>query len=134
MITREGWRQLLLRRVVGFGWVSLVGLGIDLLLFTLGHDLLHHPTEPVNAVSAGVATTFVFCASARRIFGDQGRLWPKYLAWIAWQAALIAGASLFIGTLAAAGWPGTPVKIATIPVTFALNFAVMQLLTRRQRI
>ena len=124
----------LVRQVIAFGWVSLIGVSLDTGVF-LG--LVEVGVRPfwASVVGASLAVTFVFFASVRRIFEDRGEfLAAKFAAYVAWQVFLIAAVSVAIEWLVADGglrplWA----KLATLPVTFGANFVFMKWLTSRAR-
>jgi putative flippase GtrA len=124
-------RGVLLGRIVGFGGISALGLGLDCGLFIL---LVAAGAPPLlaNLASAGTAVTFVFFASVRRVFRFRGgAVWARYLAYALWQAVAVTAASVAIGALAAhGGLPPLACKLALLPLTFAANYLVMALLTR----
>ena len=122
----------LLSRVAGFGVVSLLGLAVDCLLFTL---LVAGGASPLvaNLISAATAVSLVFALSTRRVFRYRGRrLLGRYLIYLAYQAAAVVAASAAVAWLcAASGGPPLACKLLLLPLTFAANFLVMRRLTRQ---
>ena len=117
----------LIGQIGGFGLVSACGLALDCGLFAL---LVHGSgLAPgwANALSAGAAVTFVFFASVRRVFADQGGLLLlRCLLYGAAQITLVAGASIAVGWLHRCGcWP-LVAKLAILPATFSCNFLLMR--------
>lgn len=121
----------LLSRILGFGGISAVGLGVDCILFT-ALVVAGLPPAGANLISATVAVTMVFAFSLRRIFAYQGvAVWPRYLAYIAYHCVAVVAASLAIGLLVERlSFAPLAAKLALLPVTFAANYLMLALLTR----
>lgn len=120
-------------RVLHFAGVSGAGLCLDYLVYWL---LCRSgvPAGWANAVSASCGVTFVFVASARRIFeADHHFQWPLFLPYAAYQAVAIAAASAAVGLLDdALDGKFLLAKLLVLPVTFTANFLFMSWLTRRR--
>ncbi|WP_188053205.1 hypothetical protein [Sphingosinithalassobacter sp. CS137] len=115
-------------RIFRFGAVS----GLGLLLDTIAFLVLHYfglPPAAANFLSAGLAVTFVFFASVKRIFIYEGHFVFRLLAaYVAYQFLAIAAASAAVGFLATI-FPSLLAKLLILPATFAANFAFMSFLT-----
>lgn len=118
-------------RALAFGLVSGIGLALDYGLFLL---LVESGLRAgwANLISAGVAVTFVYFVSVRRIFAYQGRfLLGLFAAYVGYQVAAVAAASWAVDWLVASVrlapvWA----KAAILPFTFGANFLFMSWLTR----
>ena len=122
-------------RIWAFGGVSGVGWCLDTLVFAVlvhGPDL---PAGPANAISAGLAVTFVFLVSHERLFEGRPEQRRRNLAiYAACQVVLVAGAAWLVGTLVDhLQVEPLLVKIAVTPVTFAANFGVLFAITAAGR-
>lgn len=118
----------LARTLGGFALVSGTGLAIDFALFaalTAGTA----PPFAANLASAGCAVAFVYFASVRRVFRDGPRA-ASFAAYLVYQAAAIALASLAVAALSRVLPAPLLAKIAVLPATFAANFLFMRALTR----
>jgi putative flippase GtrA len=122
-----------LLNVMRFAVVSGIGLAIDFAVFLVLVELGLSPFA-ANAVSGASAVSFVYFASVRRIFSYQsGFLLGLFVAYLAYQAAGVTGASLAVGFLSAHFVPPVVSKILILPVTFSANYIFMSLLTRSGR-
>jgi len=137
-----------MRRFFGFAGISGLGWLIDLSLFSLLSLATDLGPFAANLLSAGVAVTFVYFASARHVFRYRGGyLLAKLLAYIAFNVLAITAASAAIGLLASAisgplgelagkdgeALAGLLAKIAVTPLTLAANFAFSRVLLGRTR-
>ncbi|HWT12711.1 MAG TPA: GtrA family protein [Allosphingosinicella sp.] len=116
-------------RLALFALASGTGLAIDFLLFIL---LLAGGASPgaANLASGAAAVTFVYFASARRIFAYRGRfLFGLFAAYLAYQAAAVSAASAAVALLAASQLAPLLAKLVILPVTFPMNFFVLARLT-----
>lgn len=131
--TSQTWddARRLTARILAFGLISGVGLAIDYGVFLLLINAGIHAGW-ANAVSAGLAISFVFFVSIRRIFAYDGKfLFGRFVAYILFQAAAVGIASLAITLLVnSAGLVPVLAKAATLPVTFTANFLFMNWLAR----
>ena len=118
-------------RILGFGGISAVGLGVDCILFT-ALAAAGLPPAGANLISATVAVTLVFAVSLRRIFAYRGvAVWPRYFAYIVYHCVAVVAASLAIGLLVERlSFAPLAAKLALLPLTFAANYLMLALLTR----
>lgn len=140
-------------KIVGFGIVSIIGLGLDFAVFSL-LGLILLPTSVANMISATCGVTFVYFAAVKAVFRYDGHfLLGKFALYLVYQALAILIASLLIGALA--GWLGhwavlsltvglvadraldydlLPLlaKCAITPLTFYTNFLFMNWLLYRK--
>ena len=127
-----GTQRSTISRMVGFGSLSALGLGLDCLLFAA---LMAVDTPPLlaNMVSAGTAVSLVFVLSARRVFGYRsGSLRGRYLAYVVYQVLAVTAASIPVAQLCATSHlPPVVCKLLVLPLTFLANFLVLRWLTRR---
>lgn len=123
----------LLPGLFGFALVSGLGLGVDFALF-IALGAAGAPPFAANLVSGGCATAFVYLASVRRVFADaRGFRIGSFAAYLAYQAAAVAVASLAVARLATMLPAPALAKLAILPTTFGANYAFMRLLTRPVR-
>jgi putative flippase GtrA len=133
---------MLIRKFLGFTFVSGVGWLCDLLIFvTLLHTFGISPSAS-NLISSYAGLTFVYFTSARFVFLKTDRRATFLLAYWTYQALSILTYSLLIGWLA--HWLsnqqvlrpvqlGLAAKILATPASLCTNFAFMKLLTDRMR-
>jgi putative flippase GtrA len=120
----------LLAKVVRFGVVSGVGLGLDVCIF-LALSALNVRAGIANFVSASVAVTFVYFASTRKVFRYQGQfLFRLFLAYLVYQVIAVALASGAVDGIAGLGALPIVAKLLILPVTFSSNYAFMAWLTK----
>jgi putative flippase GtrA len=120
----------LVTRVAGFSILSAIGLAIDIAIFSL---LVHFGLRPgyANLVSAGLAVTFVYFSSAKKVFQYHGRfLLPLFLVYLLYQVAAVLAASFAVDRLAIAGFKPIIAKLLILPVTFTANYISMSFLLR----
>lgn len=120
-----------LRRLLSFAAGSSVGLVIDLggffALVSLGA-----PTWSSNVISSCSAVTAVYLLVVRYSFGARRRV-RTYVAFVAWYAFVIAASSTAIQL--ATSWSGGGAflwKLASIPITFSVNYCFSLILFRRR--
>ncbi len=119
-----------LLRILKFGIVSGIGLGLDFVIFAL---LIAAELSPfaANLVSGTCAVTFVYFASVRRIFTYRGSfLLRLFLAYLVYQAAGVTAASVAVGMFVEHGVDPLISKLLILPVTFSANYLFMSWLTR----
>jgi len=122
--------MLNLKKLLGFAFVSGLGLAIDFAIFLLLVALSLSPLA-ANAVSGSCAVTYVYFASVRRIFSYQGTfLFGLFLAYLVYQIAGVTAASFAVSFLASHFMAPALAKVAILPVTFSANYLFMSLLTR----
>lgn len=120
------------RRLALFAAASGAGLAIDFLLF-LALLAGGMAAGYANLLSGTAAVSFVYFASARRIFSYRGRfLLGLFIAYLAYQAAGVGLASWAVASLVALQVPPLLAKLMILPVTFPANYAFMSLLTGRR--
>jgi putative flippase GtrA len=122
--------QTLIAKVLGFAQVSGAGLALDVGLFLLLVSA-GWPPGYANLVSATTAVTFVYFVSTKRVFEYQGRfLMPLFLAYLAYQALAVAGASWAVDRIAGLGIMPVVAKGSILPFTFSANYLFLDFLTR----
>lgn len=113
-----------------FGVISGLGWLID---FSLFYALVRLDVAPflANLVGAGVAVTFVFFSSVKRVFQYEGHyLLAKLVAYICYQVVAVAIASAVIDLIARhTGVAPLLAKILVTPFTFYANFQFMSYIT-----
>lgn len=117
-------------KVVAFGAVSLSGLGIDLVLFSV---LIRSELSPLfsNAISATTAVLFVYFASVRSIFEYKGSAHSGPLTvYILYQVLAVTGASILVSLMSQIVF-AVVAKLSILPITFLANFFFMQWLVKR---
>lgn len=119
-------------RIFRFGITSGVGLAIDVGIF-IALTASQLPSGLANFISATCGVTFVYFASVRRIFSYRGeKLFVLFVAYLAYQAAAVTGASWAVAILAEIMLP-ILAKLLILPVTFSANFIFMHFLTRQRQ-
>lgn len=124
-----------MKRLLQFAGVSGTGLALDYGIYTL---LCEGGMAAgwANLISATVGVTFVFFASARRIFVTQHRnLERLFLVYLLYQAGAVSAASWAVGA-ATAMLDGRYIlgKTLILPLSFTANYLFMGwLLTARDR-
>jgi putative flippase GtrA len=117
-------------RVAGFSILSAIGLTIDLALFSL---LVHFGLRPgyANLISAGLAVTFVYFSSAKKVFQYHGKfLLPLFMIYVLYQLVAVLAASFAVDRLAIAGLNPLVAKLLILPVTFTANYLSMSFLLK----
>ena len=117
-------------RVAGFSVLSAIGLTIDVAVFSL---LVHFGLRPgyANLISAGLAVTFVYFSSAKKVFWYHGQfLLPLFLVYVLYQVAAVLAASFAVDRLAIAGFKPLVAKLLILPVTFTANYLSMHFLLK----
>ena len=125
--------QKLAAKVLGFAFLSGIGLVIDLAIFA---SLVHFGVRPgyANLVSASLAVAFVYFSSAKRIFEYHGEfLLLLFLFYAAYQVAAVLAASFAVDRLAMAGFKPIIAKLLILPVTFTANYLSMSVLLRAKQ-
>jgi putative flippase GtrA len=124
-----------LKRILMFAGVSGTGLAIDYAVYTLLCSG-GMPAGWANLISAGIGVTFVFVASARRIFESEHRYLERlFLVYAAYQVAAVSAASWAVGT-ATELFDGRYLlgKTVIVPLSFTANYLFMGwLLSARNR-
>jgi len=119
-------------RFLRFFGASAAGLAIDLLGFQL---LLLGSLEPwlANGISSFTSITVVYLLATRYSFGARTSPWT-YIAFVAWYSASIVVFSAAIHLLAeATGAYPLLWKLASVPVSFVLNYTFSTVLFGRSR-
>jgi putative flippase GtrA len=113
-----------------FGVISGLGWLID---FTVFYLLVRLDVPPffANVVGAGIAVTFVFFSSVKRVFQyEGGYLLAKLAAYIGYQIIAVAIASALIDLISRhTGMEPLLAKILVTPFTFYANFQFMSYIT-----
>jgi putative flippase GtrA len=124
-----------MRRIIQFAAVSGTGLALDYAIYTL-LCLSGMPAGWANLISATCGVTFVFFASARRIFFAQHRnLTGRFGIYLLYQAIAVSAASAAVGA-ATDAFGGRYIlgKTVILPLSFTANYFFMGwLLSDRQR-
>jgi putative flippase GtrA len=126
LLTAQGFRQF-----VAFFWGSAVGLAIDLVGFQVFVWLGLEPWL-ANGLSSFISITAVYFLVTRYSFGSGTRLWT-YVLFVAWYSMMIVIVSTLIQLLSAAtGAEPFLWKLASVPFSFAANYAFSRVLLRRR--
>ena len=118
-----------MRQFLSFFGGSAVGLLIDLIGFQL---LVFWGLVPwqANAISSTLALTAVYLLVARYAFAATARV-RTYLLFFAWYGGIIVVFSALIElAVIYTGWPPLLCKIASIPLSFIVNFLFSRSLFR----
>jgi len=124
----------MLPRIVKFAGVSAAGLALDYAIYALLCELGVTPGL-ANLVSASAGVTFVYLASARRVFRSQRpdlhRLFVLYAGYQVVAVVLASGAvEAVVSALDGAYLLG---KTAVLPFSFTANFVFMSWLLGARR-
>lgn len=129
---KELWNYLHTYTIARYFWVAGAGFVFDLLTFTILNYLVGLSPMISNVASGTVGVTWVYFVSAKRIFQYRGRwLYPKFIAYVAYNVAAILLASALIAALAA--WlvlPALLVKVVIVPVQFFMNYFILSAILR----
>ena len=118
-----------MRQFLSFFGGSAVGLLIDLVGFTL-LDVAGLEPWQANAISSTLALTAVYFLVARFAFAAQARV-RTYLFFFAWYGANIVVFSTLINlAVNHTDWPPLLCKLASIPISFLLNYLFSRSLFR----
>ncbi|MEO8454290.1 MAG: GtrA family protein [Sphingomicrobium sp.] len=121
-----------LGRAFRYGLISGLGLAIDIALFLL---LVRAGVGPfaANVTSSGIALTFVYLGSVRRVFRYDGHfIVPLFAAYLFYHVCGTLVVSGVISRLVHAGIAPAMAKVGILPVTFATNYLFMSWLTRKR--
>lgn len=115
-----------LKRILRFAGASGTGLAIDYAIYTL---LCNGgmPAGWANLISAGIAVTFVFVVSARRIFESEHRYLERlFVVYAAYQVVAVSAASWAVGA-ATEQLDGRYLlgKTVILPLSFTANYLFM---------
>lgn len=120
-------------RLLRFGFVSMTGLTVDVLLFLalVGAGL---GAGASNAVSAATAVSLVYGLATRHVFAspDGFRLRP-FAAYLCYQVVAVAAASAAVAWLDAVLGVPLLAKALVTPVTFLCNYGFMAALLSASR-
>jgi len=120
------------KRLLHFGFISALGLTLDVLLFLILIEISFSPGV-ANFVSASTAVTFVFFASVWRVFYYRGQFVLGLLvAYWCYQAIAVFLASWAVSALSVHLLVPLAAKFAILPVTFLANYIFMSHLTGRR--
>ena len=109
---------------------SAGGLVTDVVLF---QALLLLGLDPwlANAISSAAAITVVYLLATRYAFGTETR-WLTYAVFFGWYAGIVVAVSLFVQAMTTAtDLPAIVWKLASIPVSFVLNYLFSRFLLTR---
>jgi len=121
-----GRTALLVRQVVRFAASTLVGLVVDVGLYSAG-VALGLPPGLANAISSACSVAVMYVLSTRVAFGVSSTL-RGFLLFVAWYAVSITVFSVAIQLLHGhAGLPALWSKIVTLPFSFIANFTAVRL-------
>lgn len=127
---REFITRILASKFVRFFWVALVGVMLDVALFALLVGLGVRPSLS-SIVSNSIAVGLGYFASSRIVFRvrySPGRL----ITYVVWYAISITGFALAIDAAwSHFGGSATLWKVASLPVSFIVNFLVVNYVVLR---
>jgi hypothetical protein len=116
-------------RALRFGLASGIGLALDIALFL---TLVHAGVSAfeANVMSSAAGLTFVYCASARRIFRYDGRfIFPLFVAYVIYHVCGTLLVSSAISGVVHLGVAPVIPKVGILPATFTANYLFMSWLT-----
>lgn len=119
-----------LQEFLAFFSGSAVGLAIDLVGFQVLVWVGLLPWQ-ANAISSTASISAVYLLVTRFSFGARPRA-TTYLMFVAWYGSSIVMFSLVIQfAVSTFGWQPLACKLASVPVSFALNYLFSRFLFRR---
>ena len=119
-----------MRKLGRFFVVALVGVLIDLAIFTLLVALGARPAV-ASLVSNSIAVCITYVASSRAVFRVRLTAW-RLVAYVAWYALSITVFAFAIdAAFATFGGSAALWKVASLPVSFLVNFAAVNYLILR---
>lgn len=127
--------------ITGLGWI------IDVIIFYMLSKFVNIPTMAANIISSGIAATYVYIFSTKKVFTNSGRysLKTKYIVFILYQFCLIFISSYIISVIATnlsilfeennykflLDNVKLVAKIINTPITMIVNFIVMKVLIEK---
>jgi putative flippase GtrA len=133
---RAAWhRRALPLKAASFAAIGVVNTVIDLAVFWTAATVLLWPVVPANVLAWAVAVTCSYVMNCYTTFGpESGRTlrWRDYLAFAASGVAGMVASTAALFALANA-LPLLAAKLASILVSFGVNFALSHLVVFRPR-
>jgi len=128
-------RRALALKAASFAAVGVVNTGIDFAVFWTAATALLWPLVPANVLAWAVAVTFSYVTNCFITFGpESGRIlrWRDYAAFAASGVVGMVASTAALFALAYT-LPLLAAKLASILVSFAVNFAFSHLVVFRPR-
>lgn len=133
--------KILLKQAFGFFGLSGIGWLMDMTIYTI-FTSIGFPTIVSNIISSGVAVTFVYIVSTKKMFINKNEsfdLEKKYIMYIVYQIVVICVFSFIISKLAISlesvsfleSFAKISAKIIVTPFTMLINFAFMKFLIEK---
>ena len=122
-------------KALSFAFVGVINTVIDFSVFWVGVTYAHFPLVAANVLSWTVAVSFSYAMNSLTTFGpESGRVlrWRDYLTF---AASGVAGMVTSTATLVALSYvlPLVAAKIASIAVSFVVNFSLSHFVVFRAR-
>lgn len=117
-------------KLIKYFYVSIIGLSLDICFYSLFVYLFETSVFYSNIVSSLISITFVYIASANKIFNKKGSI-NSYVAYIVYQIASINFYSFAISYLNTHLLFNAIIsKGITVPFSFMTNYLFMYLLSK----
>ena len=118
--------------MVGFGFISLIGLFVDVQLFIL---LLRVEVSPFisSIISSTIAITIVFVLTTVFIKKKNvEKVYDKYLYWVFYQVLSILFFSKLVSLLMVFGYEAITSKLIVVPLSFISNYIVIEMILKKK--
>jgi putative flippase GtrA len=122
-------------KAISFAFVGLVNTAIDFSIFWTTAKILMWPLVPANMLSWLVAVTFSYVMNSFTTFGPESGRVLRWRDYFTFAFSGIAGMLTSTATLFALSYamPLLPAKLASIVVSFAVNFSLSHFVVFRVR-
>ena len=118
--------------MVGFGFISLIGLFVDVQLFIL---LLRVEVSPFisSIISSTIAITIVFVLTTVFIKKKNvEKVYDKYLYWVFYQVLSILFFSKLVSLLMVFGYEAITSKLIVVPLSFISKYIVIEMILKKK--
>ena len=122
----------IIMNMVGFGFISLIGLFVDVQVFIL---LLRVEVSPFTSsiISSTIAITIVFVLTTVFIKKKNvQKVYDKYLYWVLYQVLSILFFSKLVSLLMVFGYEAITSKLIVVPLSFISNYIVIEMILKKK--
>ena len=122
----------IIMNMVGFGFISLIGLFVDVQVFIL---LLRVEVSPFisSIISSTIAITIVFVLTTVFIKKKNvEKVYDKYLYWVFYQVLSILFFSKLVSLLMVFGYEAITSKLIVVPLSFISNYIVIEMILKKK--
>jgi putative flippase GtrA len=122
-------------KATSFALVGVVNTAVDFCVFWTTATYLHWPLVPANVLAWIIAVTFSYAMNSFITFGPESGRVLRWRDYASFAASGIAGMISSTATLFALSYfvPVLPAKLASILVSFAVNFSLSHFVVFRAR-